>query len=420
MRRTLTFILHSLSSFATAIIAFIIPLKLVIDFNSIIITIIYFGATFILFIDFINNILEYQQQRTKPESAEVLEHKHSLFLLSVDFLGAVPFGIILFSPYAGIIRLIKIIRIARYQSVWNKLAVRFGDYQKLGFFAFWILIVTHWMACGWLALHNFDGIHDNVTLYIKSLYWTVVTLTTVGYGDIVPSSNVETVYSMLVMILGVGVYGYVIGNIASILSTRDPAKMAFQKNMDGLKAFVKHRDLPMDLQNRIRNFYAYLWKKRLGYNESSFLDNLPSGLKHEVELYLKRKIVNKIPLFKETGDSFLNDIAMKLKPVIYTPGDMIIREGEEGHEMYLVVKGIVKVIKNKRPESPIILHPGDFFGEIALLKNEPRNANVQAVTFTDLYMLERNVFESVLSQHPEIANKIKDTAEARLNQSKPR
>jgi len=310
--------------------------------------------------------------------------------------------------------LVKIIRIAHYQSVWNKRAVKYGDYQKLGFFAFWLLIATHWLACGWLSLHVYPGIIDDTTLYIRSLYWAVVTLTTVGYGDIVPTTNMETLYSMIVMVFGVGVYGYVIGNVAHILSSRDPAKMAFQENMERLKAFVKFRDLPVNLQYRVRDYFAYLWKKKLGYDESGFLANLPAGLRYEVELYLKRQIVDKIPLFKETGDSFLNDIALNLKPVIYTPGETIIKQGAEGHEMYLVVKGNIKVFMDESPESHFILGEGSFVGEIALLRKIPRNANVVAVTYVDLYVLERKDFEYVLSQHKGIAKKIEEVADARL------
>jgi len=83
--------------------------------------------------------------------------------------------------------------------------------------------------------------------------------------------------------------------------------------------------------------------------------------------------------------------------------------------MYLVVKGDVKVFMNESPESHFVLGEGSFVGEIALLRNIPRNANVQAISYVDLYVLERKDFEFVLSQHKGIAKKIEEVAEARLN-----
>lgn len=406
--------LQILSSIATAILAFIIPLRLVLDFNSDLLTVGYWAASLILIFDFFNNVLEYRKHKSNSYDSKVLDQNHDLFFLSIDFIGAIPFVFFGTSYIIGTVRLIKIIRIAQYQSVWNKLAVKFGDYQKLGFFAFWILLVTHWLACGWLSLHEFSIIMDNTTLYIRSLYWTIVTLTTVGYGDITPVGNLQTVYSMVVMIFGVGIYGYVIGNVANILSSKDPSKKAFNKNMENLKAFVQYRDLPFELQNRIRDYFAYLWKKRLGYDESEFLGNLPASLKNEVELYLKRKIINTIPLFKETSEDFLNAIALQLKPAIFLPGDFIIREGDEGNEMYLIIKGKVKVYKNKTPDAKFELQQGSFVGEIALLKNEPRMANVVADTFVDVYVLKRDIFEYVVAQHPGIGKNIRDMAESRL------
>jgi Cyclic nucleotide-binding domain/Ion channel len=409
-------LLQIISSLAIAVLAIMIPLNLVLEdiVHSGIYVTLYIIISVILLIDFINNFLIYNSKKKDIENHSVLEEEHNTFFLSVDLIGLIPFGLFISAPFWAIIQLIKIIRIAQYQSFWNKRAVKFGDYQKLGFFAFWLTIITHWLACGWLSMHIYSGINDDLTLYIKSLYWAVVTLTTVGYGDIVPTTNYETIYSMAVMVFGVGVYGYVIGNVANILSKRDPAKMAFQENMESLKSFVKYRDLPTNLQYRVRDYYAYLWKKKLGYNEANFLSKLPTGLKHEVELYLKRKIVDKIPLFKEADENFLNDIALNLKPVVFIPGETIIKEGLEGHEMYLVVKGKVKVYMNETPDSHFILGEGSFVGEIALLRNVPRNANVVAVTYVDLYVLERKDFEHVLSQHKGIAKKIVDVAEARL------
>ncbi len=411
-------ILDVASSIATAIIAILLPLEMVIAISRNYVIYIYIVTSLILILDFIRNLQNYKKQKTVDEPGSVFQKHHTPAYLAVDLMGALPFGLLSFSPYLGMIQLVKMIRIAQYQSYWNRQTVRYSDYQRLGFFLFWIAIVTHWLACGWLGLHRFEGLNDGLTLYIRSLYWSVVTLTTVGYGDIVPTNNLETLYSMMVMIVGVGVYGYVIGNVAHILASRDPAKVAFQNNMEQLKAFVRYRDLPDELQYKIRDYYAYLWQKRMGHSESEFLEGLPKSLRADVERHLKRKILDKIPLFKDADDSFLDAIAFRLKPVLATPGDYIIREGEEGNEMYVVIKGRLQGYQNANPDKTFILREGTFFGEIALIHKEPRTANIMALSYCDLYMLERETFEFVLDQYPAIAERIRKTAEERIKRNR--
>jgi voltage-gated potassium channel len=300
---------------------------------------------------------------------------------------------------------------------WRQRAVRFGDYLNLAFFFYWLIIITHWLACGWLSLKPGQSGGDDFRNYLTSLYWCTQTLTTVGYGDIDVQSNGQIIYAMMVMLFGVAMYGYVIGNVASILGKRDPAKTQFFKNIDTLKAFVRFRDIPFELQKRIRDYYAYIWKQRLGYDESEFMRELPEGLKNEVTSFLKKDILEKIPLFKGISDKFVREVSLHLRPVVYTPGDYIFREGDRGNEMYFVIKGKLKVMSGDETVIYNTLSDGDFFGEIALFKNQPRTATIQAITYSDLYTLEKKVFELVLQNYPEITDQIKKISEDRLKNS---
>jgi len=137
-----------------------------------------------------------------------------------------------------------------------------------------------------------------------------------------------------------------------------------------------------------------IFEKKLGYNEGSFLSELPVGLRKEVSLFLKRDMIQKIRLFKNIDDSFLREVSLQMKLLVFTPGDFIFKKGDVGKEMYFVIRGILEV--NSEDGAVNELKDGHFFGEIALVKNVNRTASVKEFAYSDLYVLEKDVFNRLL------------------------
>ena len=332
----------------------------------------------------------------------------------VDVVAALPFGFALGGAWFDMLRLVKLARVGRTMAEVRERTLRYGDYFKLGFFAVWYMLVVHWLACGWSVVHPEPDVVDKFSHYLHSLYWSIVTVATVGYGDITPENDLQMMFAMGLMAFGVALYGTVIGNIASLLSTKDPAKALYLGNMDRLKAIVQQRRLPFDLQSRIQDYFTYLYRKRWGLNETDFVDSLPPGLRTDVSLFFKREAVEKIPLFQNASDEFLRAVALELKPQVFTPGDYVFRKGDEGDEMFFVVKGELNVLIEDEGEPIATLKDGDFFGEIALFKDVSRTATIRAVKYSDLYSLDKGAFNYVLKRFPQFSDAIREMAEKRL------
>lgn len=350
---------------------------------------------------------------------------------TLDLLAALPFDLFfdllesggmttVLGSYAHLIFILRFLRLLRLipsiklTHQWQHTDLLNPSFVHMLFLFFWIMIIAHWASCGWIFLGKTDPAQDNYTNYIRALYWAVTTLTTIGYGDIVPVTNQQTVYAMFVAISGAGIYGYVIGNIANLLANINIAKTQHLEKMKTINTFMRYKNFPLELQQKIRRYYNYLWETRRDYDEASLTKDMPSSLKREVSLFLKQEVIEKVPLFRGTGEGFIREIVMHLRPMVYTPGDFIFHAGEIGHEMYFISKGIVEIVSKDGSNVYATLTDGDFFGEIALVTNQPRTASVRASDYCDLYTLDKKTLERVLEHFPEIAAHIQALAKERV------
>ena len=353
--------------------------------------------------------------KTCPPSREATRH-YLTHWFTCDLLATIPFEIFFMYAPLQLLRLLKLSRIVHLLRQWRQSKLQNIHLLRLLSFVFWLGLIAHWLACGWLALRGMPTDMDNWTAYLRALYWCITTLATVGYGDITPSTNAQTIYAMVVMILGVGVYGYVIGNVASLLANLDRARTHYLANLERLATFLTYRHVPPHLQRRIYEYYNHLWENRLGYDESAILAELPATLKTEVSLALNQDFIQKVPFFKGASQELIRDIALALHPIIFTPGDYVFRAGEVGHQMYFIGHGTVEVLSADGRSIYATLTDGDFFGEIALLLSQPRTASIRALDYCDLYALSKEMFDRVLGHYPDFARHIQTIARQRQEQ----
>lgn len=108
-----------------------------------------------------------------------------------------------------------------------------------------------------------------------------------------------------------------------------------------------------------------------------------------------------VPLFSECSKRELAIIARAAKEVSHKAGTAIAREGELGIGLFLILEGTCRVSVGGKEK--VLLGPGDFFGEIALIDGGPRTATVTAVTDVGLLGITEWVFRGLLREHPSIA-----------------
>lgn len=310
-------------------------------------------------------------------------------------------------------RLFRLIRIAQSMQRVNRRNIFNPSILRMVFLVFWIAFGAHFITSGWILLYGNPDNLDMGTQYLQALYWTITTLTTIGYGDITPSTNTQIIYVIFIELSGAGMYGFIIGNIANLITNIDIAKTQYSEKMEKISTFMKYRNLPFELQHRIINYYNYLWESRRGYDETAVLQDLPVSLKTQVAIYINKEIIEKVPIFNGASDAFVREIILNLDPVVFTPGDIIVNQGDIGYDMFFISKGSVDVVSEDQTVVYATLTSGQFFGEIALLLSSERTATIKAKEYCDLYRLNKDTFDRVLARYPVFEKNIKELAAKR-------
>ncbi len=394
---------------ATTFIAVLYPFELVFTYrNEMTLWISQYIITAIFLFDIIFNLYYYSSSKFRNYSSEELklsDYFKTWFV--IDFIAVIPVDL-LFNvlPIWALLRLIKIIKVANFISGFRRRTIKLANIILLLSFIYWLLLIAHWISCGWLKIGTYDYRITELSNYINAFYWSITTLTTVGYGDIIPITNSEKIYTMFVQIIGVGFYGFLIGNVASIFTKKDPAKSMYLANIEKLSMLVKYRKLPKELQMRLRNYFDYEWKYQAGYSDDVLLDKLPSSLKNDTSLFLKKSILEKISLFSDASDKFIKRISDVLIPVTLTPKDVLFTEGEESNGMYFIIHGKLSVFYEEGKRTVAKLKEGDYFGEYSLVKCVPRTATIISDSFSDLYFLVKDDFDKIAIDFPTIKNRI--------------
>ena len=138
-------------------------------------------------------------------------------------------------------------------------------------------------------------------------------------------------------------------------------------------------------------------------------------LRPSLDLGLKlTEMLEKVPIFAGFKGEEIARLAQMLTPELFLPGERIIRAGDQGDRMYFIASGIIDVLV---APNPVRLKSGDFFGEMALLTDNPRNADVVSAGYTNMLELRRRDFATLLRTNPDMRQNIERVARAREAQN---
>ncbi|KAG7388932.1 hypothetical protein PHYPSEUDO_011579 [Phytophthora pseudosyringae] len=367
----------------------------------------------------------------------------------IDIASSIPFEYFIKDTSASVstrktFKMIKYIKLPRLLRLGRfvKYLKRYKRYSSITIALNVMIFSAHVAGCLWVAIlkpcadaveaarsHCQDG--GEMDVYWVAFHHGIVSLLGVsathvessdrflsgGYNHLASDDLNGAIYlwSSAVSIYGAILTAILFGTIIGLVQSWNRAENAFRKKMDHVTHEMDALGLPKPLRARVTAYYDYLWLNNRALSEQLNLLHDPGmslTLRRQIAIYLFKDNLQKIPFFQLATDAILGMICMQLHQVIYMPDDFIIQEGEIGKELFMIVKGIVRVLPPngcKKPESQtlILLSEGDFFGEIGVVMEVERTRSVKAECMAELCVLARDGFDKILVEFPEFATAMK-------------
>ena len=370
--------------------------------------------------------------------------------LVFDLIASVPVDLMLgnFVRVMKLLRLVKLFRMLRLNRILHrlerKMSIKYGLWQVIKF-ACVVLCLGHWLACAWYLMHTLESgwgerastatglkptwvdalaeSHGTEPLYHQSrwsqyltcVYWAMTTMTTIGYGDIVPSNVDERILTVFAELMGSSVFLYGLTQVTGLIANINSSDVEFQKLMDVANEYFEFRQIPVPLRVKVREFFHYKRASSLFYGEKKLLAHVSDNIRAELQMWSLRRVLNKTPFLRDADEKFVKLIVHKLTRKIYGPREIVIREGDIADEMYFVAHGEVEILVGRTRIA--YLDAGAMIGEIAVAMKTRRTATVRTVTFTELLALPRSSFQRAARAVPETAQAMIGYAVRRLREA---
>ncbi|KAH6938615.1 hypothetical protein HPB50_011143 [Hyalomma asiaticum] len=195
-----------------------------------------------------------------------------------------------------------------------------------------------------------------------------------------------------------------------------------QAKLDAVKTYMRMRHVPEHLQNKVIRWFDYLWLTQKCSDEERSVGCLPDKLKAEIAIHVHLDTLKRVEIFQNTEAGFLCELVLRLRPVLFSPGDYICRKGEVGKEMYIVNRGRLQVVTDNGKTVLATLRAGSYFGEISILNmgtaGNRRTASVRSVGYSDLFCLYKQDMWDVLKDYPAARVRLEAIAVKRLEKYK--
>uniref|UniRef100_H3DK56 Potassium voltage-gated channel, subfamily H (eag-related), member 8 n=1 Tax=Tetraodon nigroviridis TaxID=99883 RepID=H3DK56_TETNG len=358
----------------------------------------------------------------------------------IDLVAALPFDLLYAFKVSvvSVVHLLKTVRLLRLLRLLQKMD-RYSQHSTvvLTLLMSMFALLAHWMACIWYIIgkmemeansYNWDigwlhelgkrlespyyiigGVNGTSSgpsirsVYIASLYFTLSSLTSVGFGNVSANTDAEKIFSVCVMLIGALMHALVFGNVTAIIQRMYSRWSQYHTRTKDLKDFIRVHHLPQSLKQRMLEYFQTTWSVNNGIDSNELLKDFPDELRSDITMHLNKEILE-LSLFASASRGCLRSLSLHIKTSFCAPGEYLLRQGDALQAIFFVCSGSMEVLKYSTVLA--ILGKGDLIGANVSLDERviKTNADVKALTYCDLQCINLKGLYEVLDLYPEYSH----------------
>lgn len=296
----------------------------------------------------------------------------------IDVFSTLPFEMFLGSDTARLskltkvirmLKLLKMLRLSKLGRLVPRLQAKYdikNSTLSVGRFLIAIFLTAHWCGClffllarwqdfsdeTWVVIRQFEGkslLESPISLqYLNSLYWSFTIMTTIGFGDIIPGTDIERLFVSFFMFLGACIFAYGISNMCSVVLNLDKNAVLFTTLQDNINFFMEKRKMPPKISKHVKDYllYKYYTSGVDMFENCKVLEKVSKNLRKDFYYEHCNSLFIYTYVIKRFGEEFVSLVGSKLVGKVYAPHETIILEGFPYDRIYLIAKGEVEVLLN--------------------------------------------------------------------------
>jgi len=308
----------------------------------------------------------------------------------LDVISGIPFALIelLVSSDPGALKSLKVLKILRFLKLGRLLKFEkiisnldrdtidyIADIMQKGSTRTFVVIMQlsfalcyscHLMACGWVLVGRYcsdagapnwleeemkgpfvardttgaTGEGNVSTIYISSMYFSLTTVTSVGYGDILAMNDAERVYVIFMEFTGAYIFAMIIGALTTVVTSIDINARNMAEQLDAVASFIEVRKFPNKLGRRVRRHFRQYYALKSAIDEAKIFSELSTPLRREVSEFLVKDLMGPDSFFvKMVPAAIWSQLLPVLRPMGFENEEVVCRQGEEASDFYVVVLG---------------------------------------------------------------------------------